>query len=65
MTVISILAMTGVLLGALSLEALLLLLLSIPKVDSWVKSTKKKIKNKFRHWWWKNFDWKTDFVEKD
>lgn len=61
MTTITILASLGVVFGALSLEAILLFVLETPKGKSIVK----RIKHGFRHWWWKNFNWKDDFVEKD
>ena len=61
---VSILAQLGVVLGALTLEAILLIILEIPKVSQFVKKTKRKLVNKIRHFFWKCFDFKNDFVEK-
>lgn len=61
MNTITILASLGIAFGAWSLEAILLLILETPKC----KSSIKKIKNSIRHWWWKNFNWKEDWVDQD
>ena len=55
-----ILANLGVILGVLNLEAILLLILETPTAKKLVR----KIKNKVRHFFWKLFDFKNDFVEK-
>lgn len=57
---ISVLAELGIILGALTLEVIFLMILEIPGV----KKFNKKIKNKVRHFFWKSFDFKNDFVEK-
>ena len=60
MTSIIVLSQLGIILGALTLEIILLIALDIPEVRRFTKS----IKNRIRHWLWKNFDWENDFVEK-
>ena len=60
MNMVILLAMIGVGLGALSLEAILLILLETPKGKKFGKT----IKNKIRHFFWKYFDWENDFIEK-
>ncbi len=57
---IEILAGTGIILGALTLEAILLIALE----TSTAKKIVRKIKNSIRHFFWKYFDYKNDFVEK-
>lgn len=57
---INVLANIGIVLGALTLEVIFLLLLETPTG----KRISKKIKNKIRHFFWKYFDFKNDFVEK-
>ena len=57
--------MFGILFGFLSLETLILILVNIPKVAKLIKTIKRKIKTKIRFWFWKNFDYKNNFVEKD
>lgn len=65
MNAITILTMFGVLFGFLSLEILILILVNIPKVAKLIKTIKRKIKNEIRFLFWKNFDYKNNFVEKD
>lgn len=65
MNAITILTMFGILFGFLSLETLILILVNIPKVAKLIKTIKRKIKNEIRFWFWKNFDYKLNFVEKD
>lgn len=65
MNAITILTMFGILFGFLSLETLILILVNIPKVAKLIKTIKRKIKNEIRFWFWKNFDYKNNFVEKD
>lgn len=65
MNAITILTMFGILFGFLSLETLILILVNIPKVAKLIKTIKRKIKTKIRFWFWKNFDYKNNFVEKD
>ena len=58
---ISILAQIGIVLGALALEAILLIILEIPAV----KRFNKRIRNKVRHWFWYNFNFTSDYKEKE
>ena len=59
MEAITIMAISGVCLGALCLEAILLIVLETP----WAKSKIWKAKRAIRHFMWKAFDWKNDFEE--
>ena len=59
MTTLTLLMTTGIILGVLSLEAILLFVLEIPKV----KAITTRIKTGIRYWWWKHFNWKDDFVD--
>lgn len=60
MTSIIILSQLGIILGALTLEIIILIALEMPEVRRFTKS----IKNRIMNWLWKNFDWENDFVEK-
>lgn len=54
---IQVLACMGILFGTLCLESIVLLALETPVVKSIIK--------KIRHWAWRNFNHKKDFVDKD
>lgn len=54
-----VLAEIGVILSVLNLEALLLIITETPMY----KRMKKRIKHSLKHWWWKNFNWTSDFKE--
>lgn len=57
---IELLAYIGFILSVLSLE---IIIIFITEIDA-VKRFNKKIKNKIRHFFWKMFDTKHDFIEK-
>ena len=57
---IQLLAYMGLILSALSLEAIIIF---ITEIDA-VKRFNRKIKNKIRLFFWKIFDTKHDFIEK-
>ena len=57
---IQLLVYIGLILSALSLETIIVF---VTEIDA-VKRFNRKIKNKIRHFFWKVFDTKHDFIEK-